>query len=65
MATSQYRGSAKIYAFPVGGRAGVSSQRTPTKPNNDLAEMQIATMSFGSSWYHEAAIQDAEPPRKR
>ncbi|MFG1398886.1 DUF2735 domain-containing protein [Roseixanthobacter pseudopolyaromaticivorans] len=65
MATSQYPGSAKIYAFPTGGRAGVSSRQTPAKPVNDLAAMQIATMNFGSSWYHEAAIQDAETPRKR
>ncbi|OYX74608.1 MAG: hypothetical protein B7Y95_05940 [Rhizobiales bacterium 32-66-11] len=65
MASSQYSGSAKIYAFPAGGRAGVSGRQTPAKPVNDLAAMQIATQNFGSSWYHEAAIQEAETPRKR
>ncbi|MFG1427302.1 DUF2735 domain-containing protein [Roseixanthobacter glucoisosaccharinicivorans] len=65
MATSQYPESAKIYAFPAGGRAGVSGRQDPAKPVNDLIAMQIATQNFSSSWYHEAAIREAETPRKR
>jgi hypothetical protein len=44
--------SAKIYQFPVGGRAALSSRSQPAKPVLDYA-------ASGSSWYHEAAIEEA------
>jgi hypothetical protein len=45
--------TAKIYQFPVGGRAALSSRSEPNKPMMDYA-------ASGSSWYHEAAIEDAK-----
>jgi len=44
--------SAKIYQFPVGGRAALSNRSQPAKPMLDYA-------ASGSSWYHEAAIEEA------
>jgi hypothetical protein len=49
--------TAKIYQFPVGGRAALSSQNEPAKPTLDYAVS-------GSGWYHEAAIEDAKRGRE-
>jgi uncharacterized protein DUF2735 len=52
------RGSATIYQFPLGGRAGLSSVREDVKPK---VEAQRASVdAFGSGWYHEAAIEEAK-----
>jgi hypothetical protein len=62
MTTSHFNGSAKIYQFPVGGRAAVNSRRDEIKPATDIAPSLVA---FGSGgWYHEEAIQEAEKARK-
>ncbi len=45
--------TAKIYQFPVGGRAALSSRSEPAKLTLDYAVS-------GSGWYHEAAIEDAK-----
>jgi len=47
--------SAKIYQFPVGGRRAVGGYRTESQPA-DQAAPRIAT----TSWYHEAAIEEAK-----
>lgn len=47
--------SAKIYQFPVGGRAALSSRSQPAKP----AKPTMDYAASGSSWYHEAAIEEA------
>jgi hypothetical protein len=58
------RQSAKIYAFPVGGRAGLAIQREGAQALPKAA--QVATAVVGGSWYHDEAIQqDAEQARKR
>lgn len=59
MATTTHRDSAKVYAFPPGGRAsrggshrkGVPAQPTPAK---------VVESECGSGWYHEAAVAEAE-----
>ena len=57
------RQSAKIYAFPVGGRATRAIQRDSVQALPKAA--QVAT-AVGGSWYHDEAIQqDAEQARKR
>lgn len=45
--------TAKIYQFPVGGRAALSSRSEPVRPTMDYA-------ASGSGWYHEAAIEEAK-----
>jgi hypothetical protein len=53
-------GSAKIYQFPVGGRAALGGRRygearlpadQPSAPVSDCSD----------SWYHQAAIDEAKP----
>jgi hypothetical protein len=66
MDTSLNHGSATIYQFPVGGRAalaGRSYDEVKTVP--DLASSSVSEIVYGSSWYHEAAIQEAKPVRER
>jgi len=52
------RESAKIYQFPVGGRAKVSDRR------DDFKTPRIYSVVSGNSWYHEAAIEDTSPERE-
>ena len=51
-------GSAKIYQFPVGGRAGLSAGRGDGQLAADMATQR--TTVLGSAWYHEAAIEEAK-----
>lgn len=51
--------SAKIYQFPVGGRAAVDGGRQNAKASGDPAVQRIPKTVAGSGWYHEAAIQEA------
>ena len=59
MMTDVPRTTAKIYRFPQGGRAGHTSSRA------DLHQSPPPRIDFGGSWYHEAAIREAEQPRKQ
>jgi hypothetical protein len=63
MTTSVDRGSAKIYQFPARGRTTAGGYLAETKPAADAASPR-AKIVWGSGWYHDAAIQDAEPNRK-
>jgi uncharacterized protein DUF2735 len=64
MNRSLNHGSAKIYQFPVGGRAARGVRRPDeTKASADLASRAGET-AFGDAWYHEAAIEDSEPVRE-
>ena len=66
MTTSLNRGSAKIYQFPAGGRSALGGRRyEETKTATDLASTAVSEAASGSSWYHEAAIQDSKPVRER
>jgi hypothetical protein len=65
MATSSYRGSAKIYQFPARVRAAADDRREEAKPAAELVSMRVAEVAFGGSWYHEAAFQEAERALKR
>lgn len=59
-------GSAKIYQFPPRGRTqlGAHSQDEPrSRPTQSSSALSTAACS--GSWYHEAAIQESEPTRKR
>jgi Protein of unknown function (DUF2735) len=65
MSEDTQRKSAKIYQFPAGGRAALSGAREMTKPASDVKAPPAVRVVFGSSWYHEAAVQEAEQSRKR
>lgn len=59
MTTNVRRESAKIYQFPVRIREVAGEHRDGRKPVAELPP-RAANVMFGSSWYHDAAIQDAE-----
>ena len=52
-------GSAKIYQFPVGGRAAVTGKRDITK-SIDNPVGRIGKVPASSGWYHEAAVLEDE-----
>jgi hypothetical protein len=58
MTTNFHAGSAKIYEFPARGRFAAGGRpdenRTPTR----FTSPHVADVVFGSSWYHEEAIQE-------
>jgi len=58
MNPSFHQGSAKIYQFPVGGRASLGIRRNETPSIADAP--RVTEVACGSGWYHEAAIEDAK-----
>jgi len=64
MTTNAHRESARIYAFPVRGRFAANSDREEPKLAANVMTPRATDVAFGSSWYHEEAIQDAERARK-
>jgi len=63
MTTSLNQESAKIYQFPAGGRAALGGRRYSETKTNDTASARAGDSACSGSWYHEAAIQDANPLR--
>ena len=58
------RESAKIYQFPAGGRGAKSTGRAPQGKIKELSA-QYAVTDYGSGWYHDAAVREAELASKR
>ncbi len=65
MITNFDRGSAKIYQFSARVRTATDGDRGKAKPTADFASPRVSETTFGSGWYHEAAVQDADPVHKR
>ena len=64
MNTSLNHGSAKIYQFPAGGRSALGGKaRQEFKPVADQVSARVNTAACSDSWYHEAAIREAERSR--
>jgi hypothetical protein len=60
MATSSHLGSARIYQFPVKVRTAASLLHAP-----DLSlASQMQPTAFGSGWYHDEAIREADRERE-
>jgi len=65
MNTNLSQGSARIYQFPAGGRAALGGKRREEfKPVTDQASVRVNTAACTDSWYHEAAIREAERSRE-
>jgi len=60
MTVNATEGTATIYQFPKGGRAGLSSGRYETNLSESFAMPRIATVGYGGASYHEAAIREEE-----
>jgi hypothetical protein len=56
--------SARIYQFPVGGRAGVVTHRPENRFAREAEAIKAMRLVIGDSWYHDAAIEDSSPTRK-
>ena len=65
MNVSPIGGSAKIYEFPRGGRAGLSARRESDRFEANLAAFRAVPVAAGGSWYHEEAIKQDQPTDKR
>jgi hypothetical protein len=66
MNTSLNHGSAKIYQFPVGGRAALGGHRyDETSSAADATPVRVSEIVSAGAWYHEAAIQESKPGRER
>jgi Protein of unknown function (DUF2735) len=60
MNTSLNQGSARIYQFPAGGRSALGGRRyDEVKSAGALGDYRLNAGLCSDSWYHEAAIQEA------
>ena len=57
--------SAEIYQFPLRGRFAAASRREESNSVPGVTASQLATTVFGSNWYHEEAIREAELAGRR
>ncbi len=62
MKSSLSNGSAKIYQFPVGGRAALMGRRHGETPSQMTPHVNETICS--GSWYHEEAIQESQSDAK-
>ncbi len=60
MTEMSIRPSAKIYQFPKGGRASLHGHRIVKQASAIVQSRLARPVEYGSCWYHQAAIDDAE-----
>ncbi len=66
MNTTLHRETAKIYEFPIGGRAAFNTARRLSQASVEaLASARSAKVVYGGNWYHEEALEDVDPARQR
>jgi hypothetical protein len=65
MTSNSHRESAKIFEFPVRARGLPAGTRDAAKPAAVPASARVVKAEFGKGWYHEAAVVEVEPARKR
>jgi hypothetical protein len=59
-------GSARIYQFPVGGRAALAGRRYgETQSTGDHQPVPANETICSGSWYHQEAIDEAKPAWER
>jgi Protein of unknown function (DUF2735) len=62
MNTGVNQGSARIYQFPTGGRAGLAGRRCG-EAKTEFAAPPANLSACSDSWYHAAAIEDEKNGR--
>lgn len=65
MATHTQRETAKIYAFPTTIRPSVRRASDQPAIVAQFPRKIAEFVDFGSGWYHDAAIQEAQSQAKR
>ena len=61
--TGSSQGSAKIYQFPVGGRASLDGRRYGEAKTDLATAPRLNEAMCYDSWYHQAAIDESKPVR--
>jgi hypothetical protein len=61
MSTALNEGSAKIYQFPVGGRAALGGRSLRETKAIDQDTPRVNEALCSDSWYHEEAIRESQP----
>jgi hypothetical protein len=64
MTENSQRLTAKIYQFPIGGRAANAVRRDTLRTAVELPPEAVSRVSIGGSWYHEEAVREADTSRK-
>ncbi len=64
MDTNVRRESAKIYEFPRRPRGLADTYRRGDRLAAELSSVHAPTIEFGSGWYHQAAVEEAQRPGK-
>ncbi len=54
VSTNLNQGSARIYQFPIGGRAALIGNRNTAI--SEITSGRALNVVTGSNWYHEAAV---------
>jgi hypothetical protein len=49
--------TAKIYQFPIGGRAAAHGLRSDACSNLERISPRVTPTVYGEGWYHDEAIQ--------
>ena len=57
MPTNAPHQTAKIYQFPIGGRAAAHGLRNNARSNLESMSKRVTPTVCGEGWYHDAAIQ--------
>lgn len=52
--------TAKIYQFPVGGRAGLAGTSAPLSKLEEMERAAATRIAVGGSWYHDVAVHEAD-----
>lgn len=63
MEATPHRPSAKILTFPLASRGPAKILSSRAKFEAELASLRGQLTDFGSAWYHDEAIQDAQRQR--
>lgn len=63
MDTNSSRPTATILAFPAGGRAGISTDRNGILSAANISVRPHDSNVIADSWYHEAAVREADLPK--
>lgn len=58
MAVEVRQEAAKVYKFPTQGRRSLNSAAVQPMTVDEFAAQRVASVDFGSGWYHEAAIAE-------
>lgn len=65
MSTDTSPETANIYAFPSRALNSGNHRWEGARPVADLTSRRLPRVEFGSGWYHDAAIDEAQQDAKR